>query len=95
MMYALKGLAQCKLGPDGTGGAASWIDDVSMHADSFDAFAILFETILQRITFAGMSLKASKCYLLHAKLEVLGYHVTPDGLIMQQDKLDELRRTTH
>ena len=95
MMYALKGLAQCKLGPDGTGGAASWIDDVSMHADSFDAFAILFETILQRMAFAGMSLKASKCYLLHQKLEVLGYHVTPDGLIMQQDKLDELRNRFH
>ena len=95
MMYALKGLAQCKLGTDGTGGAASWIDDVSMHADSFDAFAILFETILQRITFAGMSLKASKCYLLHQKLEVLGYYVTPDGLVMQQDKLDALRNRFH
>jgi len=95
MMYALKGLANCDFGPNGTGGAASWIDDVSMHADSFDAFAELFETILQRIAFAGMSLKASKCYLLHQKLEVLGYFVTPDGLVMQDDKLDELRNRYH
>ena len=61
MMYALKGLANCEFA-GGTGGAASWIDDVSMHADCFDAFATLFETVLQRIAFAGMSLKASNVF---------------------------------
>ena len=90
MMFALKGLSSCDL-PGGTGGAASWIDDVAMHADSIDAFCELFETVLMRIAFAGMSLKASKCYLLHQRLEVLGYHVTPDGLVMQEDKLKSLR----
>jgi len=90
MMFALKGLSQCEL-PSGTGGASSWIDDVAMHTDSIGSFCELFETILMRIAFAGMSLKASKCYLLHQKLEVLGYHVTPDGLIMQEDKLRSIR----
>ena len=90
MMFALKGLSSCDL-PSGTGGASSWIDDVAMHADSIGAFCELFETVLMRIAFAGMSLKASKCYLLHQRLEVLGYHVTPDGLIMQEDKLKSLR----
>ena len=65
-MYALQGLGKCEL-RNGSGGAASWIDDVSMHTDSFDAFADLFERILQRIAFAGMSLKAEKCFLLHQK----------------------------
>ena len=37
-----------------------------------------------------MSLKASKTYLLHQRLEVLGYFVTPDGLVMQPDKLEAL-----
>ena len=91
MMYALKGLADCEFA-DGTGGASSWIDDVSMHADCFNVFATLFETVLQRIAFAGMSLKASKCFLLHQRLEVLGYFVTPDGLVMQDDKLEDFRR---
>ena len=90
MMFALKGLSSCEF-PTGTGGASSWIDDVAMHADSFGAFCDLFETVLMRIAFAGMSLKASKCFLLHQRLEVLGYHVTPDGLIMQEDKLKSLR----
>ena len=90
MMFALKGLGHCEL-PGGQGGAASWIDDVSFHADSFQAYAALFERILQRIAFAGMSLKAEKCFLLHQELEVLGYHITPHGLIMQEDKLKDLR----
>jgi hypothetical protein len=90
MMFALKGLSNYHF-PTGNGGAASWIDDVAMHADSIGAFCDLFETILMRIAYAGMSLKASKCFLLHQKLEVLGYYVTPDGLVMQDDKLKGLR----
>ena len=90
MMFALKGLSNYHF-PTGDGGAASWIDDVTMHADSIGAFCDLFETILMRIAYAGMSLKASKCFLLHQKLEVLGYYVTPDGLVMQDDKLKGLR----
>ena len=89
MMYALKGLDNCLL-PSGTGGAKSWIDDISMHADSFEAFSELFEAVLQRMAYSGMSLKASKCYLLHQRLEVLGYYVTPDGLVMQPEKLSAL-----
>ena len=90
MMFALKGLSNYQF-PTGNGGAASWIDDVAMHADGIGAFCDLFETVLMRIAYAGMSLKASKCFLLHQKLEVLGYYVTPDGLVMQDDKLKGLR----
>ena len=94
MMYALKGLDNCQLRGPGTaistGGSKSWIDDITMHADSFEGFEDLFEQVLMRMAFASMSLKASKCYLLHQKLEVLGFHVTPDGIVMQQDKLDNL-----
>ena len=91
MMYALKGLDHCSLA-EGTanGGAKSWIDDVSMHANSFDGFLDLFETILVRLSAAGMSLKASKCFLLKPKLEVLGYYITPRGVVMQGDKLADL-----
>ena len=88
MMYALKGLDSCQL-PGGEGGAKSWIDDISMHSNSFESFAALFDLILGRMASASMSLKASKCYLLHQRLEVLGFYVTPDGIVMQNDKLDD------
>ena len=90
MMFALNGLDNCALGPLGEsrGGARSWIDDISMHANSFEGFADLFGRVLARMSFACMSLKASKCLLLHQKLEVLGYFITPDGIMMQPAKLD-------
>ena len=40
----------------------SWIDDISMHADSFQGFADLFERILMRMATTSMQLKASKCF---------------------------------
>ena len=92
MMFALQGLGKVTLEPNergefSSGGCASWIDDIAMHADSFNGFADLFERVLMRIAAASMQLKASKCFLLHERLEVLGYYVTPDGLIMQGEKL--------
>merc|ERR1711965_372788 len=93
-MFALRGLHKASLAPlgFGEGGTASWIDDIAMHADSFAAFADLFERVLMRISSASMQLKASKCLLLHERLEVLGYYVTPHGIIMQEDKLKELEK---
>ena len=94
MMFTLQHMSNIHLAPLGqsTGGCGSWIDDISMHSDSFEGFADLFERILCRVAFAGMQLKASKCFLLHARLEVLGFFITPDGLVMQGSKLDELEK---
>ena len=89
----MKGLNDCSLdGGRAKGGAASWIDDISMHANSFQGFKDLFRKILTRLAFAGMSLKATKCYLLHQELEVLGFFVTPDGIIMQPESLERIEK---
>ena len=93
MMFALKGLDHCSLDHGrATGGSKSWIDDVSMHSNTFAGFTDLFNRILSRFAHAGMTLKASKCFLLHQKLEVLGYYITPDGLIMQPSKIQDLEK---
>ena len=90
MMYALKGLDQTELDAGNAhGGAKSWIDDIAMHANTFDGFADLFERVLMRLAAAGMSLKAPKCHLLKPRLEVLGFYITPRGLTIQGERLDE------
>ena len=89
MMFALKGMDSIQLDCGRAhGGSKSWIDDISMHANSFAGFADLFQRLLERCAFASMSLKASKTFLLHQRLEVLGYDVTPDGLKMREEKLE-------
>ena len=93
MMYALKGLNHCVLdGGRAHGGTGSWIDDISLHANSFQGFKDLFRKILARLAFAGMSLKATKCLLLHQFLEVLGFYVTPDGIVVQPEAIERIER---
>ena len=94
MMFALQGLQEVPLSPLGesTGGSHSWIDDVTCHASSMEGFLDLFERILQRCCHCGLQLKASKAHLLKARLEVLGFDVTPDGLQMQEKKVEAIRR---
>ena len=93
MMFALKGLNHCVLdGGRAHGGTGSWIDDISLHANSFQGFKDLFRKILARLAFAGMSLKATKCLLLHQFLEVLGFYVTPDGIVVQPEAIERIER---
>ena len=94
MMFALQGLHDVSLAPLGQsrGGTHSWIDDVTCHADSMEGFLDQFERILQRLCHCGLTLKASKAHLLHEHLEVLGYYVTPDGLKMQEKKIEAIKR---
>ena len=94
MMFALQHMHSIHLAPNGRslGGCGSWIDDISMHADSFEGFVDLFDRVLGRMAAACMQLKASKCFLLHERLEVLGFFVTPDGIVMQESKLADLEK---
>ena len=95
MQWVLKGLHDRKdLGDDGRGngkgGATSWLDDICMRATTFEGFCDLFEMVLTRLAAAGMSLKGSKCELLHAELDLLGFVATPEGLKLQQPKIDKI-----
>ena len=93
VMFATKNLDNCLLDNGrATGGAKSWIDDISMHANTFDGFVDLFSRILARLAYASISLKLPKCLLLHEKLEVLGFYIGPDGITMQQEKLEALEK---
>ena len=91
MQWILKGLHECEdLGGSGRAGAVSWLDDICMRATTFEGFCELFELVLLRLATAGMTLKGSKCELLHATLDVLGFIATPHGLMNQAPKLDKL-----
>ena len=95
MQWALRGLHDVRGIGDGLarGGATSWLDDICMRSTSFDSFAEVFNTVLSRMAMAGMSLKGSKCELLHEKLDLLGFVATPHGLMMQVPKLDDILKT--
>ena len=92
MQWVLKGLHDLTDLGDGTGkaGATSWLDDICMRATTFDAFAEIFELVLSRLAMASMTLKGSKCELLHEAMDILGFVATPHGLMMQKPKLSSI-----
>ena len=59
------------------GSVFSWIDDITLNADSMEGFIDLFEQMLMRVTAAGISLKGEKCWLLRDRLEVFGILSVP------------------
>ena len=93
MQWVPKGLHDLTgLGEDGSdkAGATSWLDDICMRATSFEAFTHLLETVMSRLAAAGMTLKGSKCELLHPAMDLLGFVATPHGLMMQKPKLQQI-----
>ena len=93
MQWVLKGLHDRRdLDGDGgvgtsMGGATSWLDDICMRATSFAGFCDLFNTVLERLATAGMTLKGAKCELLHEAMDLLGFVATPHGLMIQKPKI--------
>ena len=92
MQWTLKGMADLDNldWSRGKGGASSWLDDICMRATSFEAFADLFERMLARLAMSQISLKGSKCELLRAEMDLLGFVATPKGLMLQKPKLKKL-----
>ena len=94
VQYSLQWMDKLRLAPLGqsAGGVHSWIDDIIFHADSEDGFMDIFERICERLVYCGLTLKAEKTELLRAKLEVLGYIATPEGLEVNPKKVEAIDR---
>ena len=89
MQWVLKGLHSRRDLDHGKarGGATSWLDDICMKADTFPGFCDLVDRVFGRLAAANMSLKGSKCELLHEFTDILGFVATPHGIMLQKPKL--------
>ena len=92
--FALQWMDDLRLAPLGAsrGGVHSWLDDVIFHADSMEGFMDVFERVLRRLVYCGLTLKASKTELLQSAMEVLGYLATPEGLKANPKKVEAIDR---
>ena len=92
MQWTLKGMNDLRDLDVGSarGGAMSWLDDICMRANTFDGFVDLFDRVLERLAVSQNTLKGSKCELLRAEMDVLGFVSTPHGLMLQKPKLAKI-----
>ena len=80
----------------GLGSAPTWVDDITLASGGADpgmgikGHCELLSRVFQRLILAGMTLKPSKSDLLRAKLKVLGFEVTRDGIAPQQEKVEAI-----
>ena len=82
----------------GEGAIYTWIDDITVATGSaapglgLKAHCEFLKRAARRLIAVGMTLKGSKCDILHQKLKVLGFVVTRDGIQPNPDKVEAIQR---
>lgn len=61
------------------------------EANSFEQMLTRLQAVFQRLRWAGLSMKASKCVLFATKAEYLGHVVSREGLRMDPKKIEVVR----
>ena len=70
---------------------SSYIDDITAHTSTFERHLYALEIMMTRFILAGICLKGSKCLILPARLELLGFDITPQGVHKQAKKCREFK----
>uniref|UniRef100_A0A7I4Z6K0 RNA-directed DNA polymerase n=1 Tax=Haemonchus contortus TaxID=6289 RepID=A0A7I4Z6K0_HAECO len=68
-----------------------YIDDIMVCTTSKQRHLQLLEEVFQRLTKAGLRLKAKKCHLLKSKVAFLGHVIDGDGVHMDPEKVSVIQ----
>jgi len=75
-----------------------YLDDVAIWAsgatkqDCFDQAMERLDLVLERFEWAGLTAKASKCFLFSDTVEYLGHQIGPDGVSVHPDKQEAVSK---
>ncbi|HSN23026.1 MAG TPA: reverse transcriptase family protein, partial [Methylomicrobium sp.] len=67
-----------------------YLDDIIIYSETFEEHLHRLEAVLQRLRWAKLKLKPSKCHLLQRKVEFLGHTISEAGVEMQSAKIDAI-----
>jgi hypothetical protein len=67
-----------------------YLDDIIIYSTNFADHLSRLETVLQRLRWARLKLKPSKCHLLQRKVDFLGHTVSGKGVEMQTSKIESI-----
>ena len=68
-----------------------YLDDVIIHAKSFQDQLDRLRAVFTRLRAAGLKLSPSKCYLFQQRVNFLGHIVSSDGVSTDQEKVTAVR----
>lgn len=64
-----------------------YLDDIIVHGRSFEEAASNLQTVLNRLSEAGLKLSPSKCHLFREEVKYLGFIISRDGLKTDPEKV--------
>lgn len=68
-----------------------YLDDVIVFGQDFETTLNRLEEVLLRLRTAGLKLSPKKCFLFQKRVTYLGHIVTPDGIQVDQSKIDAIK----
>lgn len=69
----------------------TYVDDILISSLSFEKHLITLEWIFNKIAQAGLTLKFKKCNFNKRQIKFLGHYISPEGMIMDPDKIKALQ----
>ncbi|KAI4890648.1 hypothetical protein NFI96_026380, partial [Prochilodus magdalenae] len=67
---------------------AVYLDDIVIASPTFKQHLLDLREVFLRLEKAGLTLKPGKCQFCWNELKFLGYKVSPDGILLDSDKID-------
>ena len=75
--------------------AMSFLDDVIVAADTFEEMIKNLRIVFERFNDANLKLNPKKCELFKQKVKFLGVYLTPNGVEVDKEKTDAIRKMPH
>lgn len=68
-----------------------YLDDIILFSESISSHLLRLEQLFQRLRFANLKLKPSKCYLLQTEVAFLGHQVSSQGIATDPFKIEMVK----
>jgi predicted aspartyl protease len=69
-------------------GVLVFIDDVTIYGETIQQLLARFREVLERIKGEGLTLNSKKCVLFQTEVDVMGHHVSGEGIMPLEDKVE-------
>ena len=72
-----------------------YLDDILVFAQNENEHLVKLEQVLQRLSAANIKLKLSKCRFFTNEVKFLGYKITNNGIKMDPEKIEAIKKMPH
>jgi len=69
-----------------------YLDDIVIYSSSFEEHLVRLELVFERLRYARLKLKPSKCSLFQRKVAFLGHTISESGVAMQEEKIEAVKK---